>query len=82
MEVGIGERLREHPTPPPNLPYILHQSGVAFANGKSWKTLRRFSVATMKDFGMGKRSMEERIKEESQCLVEELRKSQGEPRMG
>uniref|UniRef100_A0A8C4LC41 Cytochrome P450 n=1 Tax=Equus asinus asinus TaxID=83772 RepID=A0A8C4LC41_EQUAS len=56
---------------------ILQGTGVAFANGKSWKTLRRFSVATMKNFGMGKRSMEERIKEEAQCLVEELRKSQG-----
>ncbi|MBZ3873560.1 Cytochrome P450 2B11 [Sciurus carolinensis] len=56
---------------------IFQGTGVSFANGKSWKVLQRFCLTTMKDSGMGKRSIEERIKEEAQNLVEELWKSQG-----
>lgn len=82
MRVGICGQGRKQP-PGIHLtssshPLLCHP-GVAFANGKPWKALRRFCLSTMKDLGVGRRSIEQRIKEEAQCLVEELQNSQGEP---
>uniref|UniRef100_A0A672IV38 Cytochrome P450 2K1-like n=1 Tax=Salarias fasciatus TaxID=181472 RepID=A0A672IV38_SALFA len=53
--------------------------GILFANGDSWKEMRRFALSTLRDFGMGKRIAESKILDECDHLVEVLESHQGKP---
>uniref|UniRef100_A0A7D9NK76 Cytochrome P450 family 2 subfamily D member 6 n=1 Tax=Xenopus tropicalis TaxID=8364 RepID=A0A7D9NK76_XENTR len=70
--------------PPFNLYEILgfvgNNKAVVLANyGQSWKDLRRFTLSTLRDFGMGKKSLEERVRDEAGYLCDAFQSEQGGP---
>ncbi|XP_053236389.1 cytochrome P450 2K6-like [Podarcis raffonei] len=53
--------------------------GVIFSNGENWKVMRRFALSTLRDYGMGKRTIEDRILEECSVLIKKFESYEGNP---
>ncbi|NWU93754.1 CP2C1 protein, partial [Upupa epops] len=64
----------------PRIPLLIQLSkdyGFVSNDEKKWRELRRFTLSTLRDFGMGKSSMSQRVQEEAEHLVELLTKLKG-----
>ncbi|KAL3053725.1 hypothetical protein OYC64_006115 [Pagothenia borchgrevinki] len=60
--------------------YDMHEGhGILFANGESWKELRRFALSTLRGFGMGKRIADQKILEECHHLTQMFEDHKGKP---
>ncbi|XP_072552327.1 cytochrome P450 2J2-like isoform X2 [Salminus brasiliensis] len=54
--------------------------GIVLASyGHSWRQQRRFALHTLRDFGLGKKTVEERVAEEARYLIKEMLKQEGKP---
>ncbi|KAM8953709.1 cytochrome P450 2K1-like isoform 2-T2 [Pelodytes ibericus] len=62
---------------------VVHEAaqgqGIIFANGENWKVMRRFALSTLRDFGMGRKLMEDKITEECNLLVDVFKSFKGKP---
>ncbi|XP_062871968.1 cytochrome P450 2B4-like isoform X2 [Trichomycterus rosablanca] len=65
----------------PSMPIMEWISGgngiVMVTYNHAWKQQRRFALHTLRNFGLGKKSVEERVSEEAQCLIKEILKQEG-----
>ncbi|XP_027627884.1 cytochrome P450 2K6 [Tupaia chinensis] len=76
--VNHGDEFGERPQVP-IFERIFEGKGIAFSNGETWKTMRRFSLTTLRNFGMGKRIIEDTIIEECQNLIRSFELHKGNP---
>ncbi|XP_053545459.1 cytochrome P450 2F2 [Bombina bombina] len=58
---------------------VFKKGGLFLLSGEAWKQLRQFTMMTLRDFGMGKKKLEETIQAEAKHVVEHLRSFKREP---
>uniref|UniRef100_A0A8C3Y0J0 CP2J2 protein n=1 Tax=Catharus ustulatus TaxID=91951 RepID=A0A8C3Y0J0_CATUS len=69
--INQGDKFMERPDFPID-EQVFSKIGLVSSSGHLWKAQRRFTLSTLRNFGLGKRSLEERIQEECQFLGDEL----------
>ncbi|XP_069839960.1 cytochrome P450 2K1-like [Dendropsophus ebraccatus] len=63
----------------PIFDYTSKNHGIVFSNGEEWKAMRRFTLSTLRDFGMGKKTVQAKIQDELIALIESFKSHNGKP---
>ncbi|XP_007106203.1 cytochrome P450 2J2 isoform X1 [Physeter macrocephalus] len=58
---------------------VFRKNGLIMSIGQVWKEQRRFALTTLKNFGLGRKSLEERIQEETHFLIQAIGEENGQP---
>ncbi|XP_069489441.1 cytochrome P450 2A13-like [Ambystoma mexicanum] len=63
----------------PSFQGVMKGYGPVLSSGNCWKEMRHFTLTTLRNFGMGKRIIEELVKEEAGYLIAEIESTKGLP---
>ncbi|XP_036437417.1 cytochrome P450 2J6 [Colossoma macropomum] len=76
--VNQAENFADRPYSPLAVRLYASNGGLFSSNGEMWKKQRRFALSTLRNFGLGKKTMELAICEESRFLQDEMDRQKGE----
>ncbi|KAL3874625.1 hypothetical protein ACJMK2_037611 [Sinanodonta woodiana] len=75
-----GKDFKFRPTSLYVIKKLFYGKGITFGNGDAHHKLRKFTLVALRDFGVGKKSLEERIQDEAHILADEFESYGGQPR--